>query len=151
MQIPTEDIRESFFFSNQFIKSSTRVDIEKDLSNKFNIEVSIFDALWCTNAVFYHGCKDIALDCLNFSDEYKKKREIIGEIDKYRLDRLDEIENSILLRQINGVDTGYIDELQEACILSRGLERPRIETEGRFLVGRYVSVNIMVPLNKSSI
>ena len=132
MQIPTEDIRESFFFSNQFIKSSTRVDIEKDLSNKFNIEVSIFDALWCTNAVFYHGCKDIALDCLNFSDEYKKKREIIGEIDKYRLDRLDEIENSILLRQINGVDTGYIDELQEACILSRGLERPRIETEGRF-------------------
>ena len=120
------------FFSNQFIKSSTRVDIEKDLSNKFNIEVSIFDALWCTNAVFYHGCKDIALDCLNFSDEYKKKREIIGEIDKYRLDRLDEIENSILLRQINGVDTGYIDELQEACILSRGLERPRIETEGRF-------------------
>lgn len=120
------------FFSNQFIKSSTRVDIEKDLSNKFNIEVSIFDALWCTNAVFYHGCKDIALDYLNFSDEYKKKREIIGEIDKYRLDRLDEIENSILLRQINGVDTGYIDELQEACILSRGLERPRIETEGRF-------------------
>ena len=120
------------FFSNQFIKSSTRVDIEKDLSNKFNIEVSIFDALWCTNAVFYYGCKDIALDCLNFSDEYKKKREIIGEIDKYRLDRLDEIENSILLRQINGVDTGYIDELQEACILSRGLERPRIETEGRF-------------------
>ena len=69
---------------------------------------------------------------MNFSDEYKKKREIIGEIDKYRLDRLDEIENSILLRQINGVDTGYIDELQEACILSRGLERPRIETEGRF-------------------
>ena len=120
------------FFSNQFIKSSTRVDIEKDLSNKFNIEVSIFDALWCTNAVFYHGCKYIALDCLNFSDEYKKKREIIGEIDKYRLDRLDEIENSILLRQINGVDTGYIDELQEACILSRGLERPRVETEGRF-------------------
>lgn len=120
------------FFSNQFIKSSTRVDIEKDLSNKFNIEVSIFDALWCTNAVFYYGCKDIALDCLNFSDEYKKKREIIGEIDKYRRDRLDEIENSILLRQINGVDTGYIDELQEACILSRGLERPRIETEGRF-------------------
>ena len=120
------------FFSNQFIKSSTRVDIEKDLSNKFNIEVSIFDALWCTNAVFYHGCKDIALDCLNFSDEYKKKREIIGEIDKYRLDRLDEIENSILGVQINGVDTGYIGELQEACILSRGLERPRIETEGRF-------------------
>lgn len=122
----------ALFFSNQFIKSSIRADIEKDLSNKFNIEVSIFDALWCTNAVFHHGCKDIALDCLNFSDEYKKKREKIGILDKQRQERLDEIEKSILSRQINDVDTGYIDELQEACILSRGLERPRIETEGRF-------------------
>ena len=122
----------AIFFSNQFIKSSIRADVEKDLSDKFNIEVSIFDALWCTDAVFHHGCKDIALDCLNFSDEYKKKREKIGILDKQRQERLEEIEQSILSRQINGVDTGYIDELQEACILSRGLERPRIETEGRF-------------------
>lgn len=122
----------AIFFSNQFIKSSIRADVEKDLSDKFNIEVSIFDALWCTDAVFHHGCKDIALDCLNFSDEYKKKREKIGILDKQRQERLEEIEQSILSRQINDVDTGYIDELQEACILSRGLERPRIETEGRF-------------------
>lgn len=122
----------ALFFSNQFIKSSTRADVEKDLSEKFNIEVSIFDALWCTNAVFHHGCVDIALECLNFSDEYKKKKEMVGALDKQRQERLDEIEKGILLRQINGIDTGYIDELQEACILSRGLERPRIETEGRF-------------------
>ncbi len=122
----------ALFFSNQFIKSSTRADVEKKLSEKYSIEVSIFDALWCTNAVFHHGCIDIALDCLNFSDEYKKKKEIVGLLDKQRKERLDEIEKNIFLRQINGFDTGYIDELQETCILSRGLGRPRIETEGRF-------------------
>ena len=120
------------FFSNQFIKSSTRFDIEEDLSNKFNIEVSIFDALWCTNAVFHHGCKDIALDCLNFSDEYKKKREKIGILDKQRQEQLEKIEKNILSYQIKDLDTDYIDELQKACILSRGLDCPHVETEGRF-------------------
>jgi len=44
---------------------------------------------------------------------------------------LKEIEKGIL-RTINGVDTGYVDELHETCILSRGLELPRTDTEGRF-------------------
>ena len=121
----------ALFFSNQSIKSSTRADIEKELSEKYGIEISIFDALWCANAVFNHGCIDVALDCLNFSEEYRRKQEIVGHLDKKRQERLAEIEKGIL-RPIDGVDTGYIDELQETCILSRGLERPRTETEGRF-------------------
>lgn len=122
----------ALFFSNQFIKSSKRADVEKDLSKKFNIEVSIFDALWCTDAVFHHGCIDVALECLNFSDEYKKRREIIGSLDKEREEQLSQIEKELLLRQIDGFDTAYIDQLQDAYLLSRGLERPRVETEGRF-------------------
>lgn len=86
----------ALFFSNQFIKSSTRADVEKDLSEKYGVEVSIFDALWCTNAVFNHGCIDVALTCLNFSEEYRKKQEIVGELDKKRQERLDEIEKGIL-------------------------------------------------------
>lgn len=45
-----------FFFSNQFIKSSTRADVEKEQSDKYGIKVEIFDGLWCANAVFIHGC-----------------------------------------------------------------------------------------------
>lgn len=121
----------ALFFSNQFIKSSTRLKVEKELTEKHKIEVSIFDGLWCANAVFYKGCMDIALNCLCFSDDYKRKNEIIGPLDKQRRERLDEIEKNIL-RPIEGLDTGYVDELQEACLLSRGLELPRTETEGRF-------------------
>lgn len=119
------------FFSNQFIKSSTRAEVEEQLSEKFNTKVSIFDGLWCSNAVFFHGCKDLALICLNFSEEYKHKNEILGPNDQKRQSRLIEIEKSIL-RSIEGLDTDYIDELNEVCILSRGLECPRTETEGRF-------------------
>lgn len=121
----------ALFFSNQFIKSSTRLEVEKELTEKHKIEVSIFDGLWCANAVFYKGCMDIALNCLCFSDDYKRKNEIIGPLDKQRRERLDEIEKNIL-RPIEGLDTGYVDELQESCLLSRGLELPRTETEGRF-------------------
>lgn len=120
------------FFSNQYIKAKTRIDEEEVLSKKYGIIVSIFDRMWCIDAVFNHGCMDIALDCLNFSEEYKRKQEIIGPLDKERQERLKEIEKDIL-RVVNGLDTSYIEELQEAYILSRGLERPRTETEGRFM------------------
>ncbi len=120
------------FFSNQFIKASTRLDVEKDLSEKYGIKVDIFDGLWCENAVFNDGCMGLALEHLEFSDEYKKRQVIIGPNDKARQERLDVIEKNIL-RHISGIDTEYIDELHETCLLSRGLERPRTEIEGRFM------------------
>ncbi|MBP5366972.1 MAG: hypothetical protein J6Z01_00835 [Bacteroidales bacterium] len=119
------------FFSNQYIKSSTRAEVETNLKEKYNIQVSIFDGSWCSDCVFTHGCKDIALECLSFSEDYKRKKEIISKSDKEKQDKLEEIEKGIL-RCISGMDTGYIEELQETYILSRRLERPRQETEGRF-------------------
>lgn len=119
------------FFSNQYIKSSTRAEVEKELSEKYRVKVEIFDGLWCANAVFINSCIDVALRYLHFSDEYKRKKEILGPIDKKRKERLSEIETGIW-RAIDGLDTDYVDELHEACLLSRGLELPRTETEGRF-------------------
>lgn len=121
----------ALFFSNQFIKSSTRVKVEKELTEKYGIKVEIFDGLWCEESVFQDKCIDLALEHLGFSDEYKKHTVIVGQKDKARQERLDAIEKNIL-RNIEGLDTGYVDELHETCILSRGLERPRTEIEGRF-------------------
>lgn len=119
------------FFSNQFIKASTRVEAERNLTEKYGIKVEIFDGLWCENTVFQDRCIDLALEHLEFSDEYKKHIVVVGPNDKSRQERLDTIEKSIL-RHIRGLDTDYINELHETCILSRGLERPRTEVEGRF-------------------
>ncbi len=119
------------FFSNQYIKSSVRANIEKDLTTKFGIKVDIFDRLWCKQAVFQQNCLDSALTKLGFSNDYKKCTRKIGPMDRCRMERLEEIEKSILC-PITGLNTGYIDNLLKACILSRELNRPRTEVEGRF-------------------
>lgn len=121
----------ALFFTNQFVKSSTRAETEEKLSEKFGIKVEIYDASWLSDAVFNNGCLQVALDTLTFSDEYKRKTVKIGANDKKREERLSEIEKTIL-RHIEGMDTEYIDELLETCLLSRALERPKAEVEGRF-------------------
>lgn len=121
----------ALFFSNQPIKASTRVNVEQTLSQKYGFKVEIYDAQWFEKAVFQDRCIDLALEHLGFSDEYKRHTVIVGPNDKWRRERLEEIEKSIL-RHVDGLDTGYVDELHDACILSRGLELPRTEVEGRF-------------------
>ncbi|MCD8291329.1 MAG: hypothetical protein LUC91_07495 [Prevotella sp.] len=119
------------FFSNQYIKASSCFEKEQSLTEKYNIKVEIYDKSWCEKAVFDDGCKDIAIETLNFSDEYKVNTKHIGPLDKTRKAKLDELEKRII-RPINGIDTGYIEELRETYILSRGLALPRRDIEGRF-------------------
>ena len=120
------------FFTNQKIKSSKRHDVEDDLSQRYSIPVCIFDGTYFSFAVFEQGCMDLAIEKLTFSDEYRKKTVIFGPMDKQRANKLKELEDSFLTRSIEGLDTQYVDDLLETCLLSRGLGRPRVETEGRF-------------------
>lgn len=120
------------FFTNQKIKSSTRLSKEDELTRKYGITVGIFDGSWCSFAVFEQGCMDVAVEKLNFSDEYRKKTVIVGSNDKRRMEELQTLENGFLTREVAQFDTDYVDDLIDACLLSRGLERPRQETEGRF-------------------
>ena len=118
-------------FSNQLIKADLRLALEESLSKQYDVKVDIFDATWCRDAVFQNGCIDVALAELGFSDEYKRKTVKVVNRDFKRKQRLEEIEKSIL-RPIEGLDTGYVDELDEACILSRALDMPRVDVEGKF-------------------
>ncbi len=120
------------YFTNQKIKSSVRQAKEDELAQQCGISVSIFDGKWFSFAVFEQGCLDVAVDKLNFSDEYRKKTINIGPNDKKREEELRKMENGIITRTITNLDTDYVKDLLKTCILSRGLERPRMETEGRF-------------------
>ena len=121
----------ALFFTNQYVKSSTRADVEEDLSRQYGIIVKIYDANALSKWVFQDGGIEIALSTLGFSDEYKQKTIQLGPNDKVRREKLNEIEQSIL-RHVEGFDTQYVDDLHETCILSRGLGEPRTKTEGRF-------------------
>ena len=119
------------FFSNQYIKADTRIKTEETLSATYGVTVTIFDRNWFVMAVFQQGCLDLALDKLEFSEQYKKCTKTIGPNDLQRLKELDSIEKSIL-RPIVGLNTAYVDQLSKTCILCRELERPRSEIEGHF-------------------
>lgn len=120
------------FFSSQKIKSSKRQEVEDELSKQYGVAVSIFDGKWCSFAAFEQGCYDVATEKLNFSEEYRRKTVKEGPHDKRRKEELEKLENDLLSRQVESLDTDYIDDLLQTCLLSRGLERPRMETEGRF-------------------
>lgn len=120
------------FFSSQKIKSSKRQEVEDELSKQYGVAVSIFDGKWCSFAVFEQGCYNVATEKLNFSEEYRRKTVKEGSNDKRRKEELKKLENDLLSRQVESLDTDYVDDLLRSCLLSRGLERPRMETEGRF-------------------
>lgn len=121
------------FFTNHKIKSSIRLAKEDELKQKYGIPVSIFDGTWFSFAVFEQGCMDLAVEKLNFSDEYRKKTVVVGPNDRERAEELKKLEDGFLTRTITGLDTQYVDELLDTCLLSRGLAKPRVETEGRFI------------------
>lgn len=121
----------ALFFTNQYVKASTRVEKEQSLSELYGISVFIYDREWLKKAVFLDGCLDIALDKLCFSEQYKRRSIYEGPNDKKKRERLEQLECSFL-RHIEGLNTDYIDDLKESCILSRELELPRVVTEGRF-------------------
>ena len=120
------------FFTNQKIKSSTRHEEEDTLFEKYGIQVSIFDGSWFSFIVFEQGCLDLAIEKLNFSDEYRNKTVIVCPNDKKRKEELKSLEDSFISRTIVGLDTQYVDDLLSACLLSRGLGEERVKTEGLF-------------------
>lgn len=120
------------YFTNQKIKSSTRQAKEDELAQQYGISVSIFDGRWFSFAVFEQGCLDVAIEKLNFSDEYRKKNVKVGPNDRAREEELKNIEEYLIKHTVTDLDTDYVNNLLKTCILSRGLARPRIETEGRF-------------------
>ena len=120
------------FFTNQKIPSRIRFSEEEKMSEKYSVTVSIFDGTWCSFVVFEQNCLDIALEKLAFSQEYRKKNVKVGPNDKKRQEDLDRLEKDILSHVAQDRDTNYVDDLLTTCLLSRGLSRPRQETEGRF-------------------
>lgn len=121
------------FFTNQPVPSKQRFDCETSLRDEFGIDVKIFDASWLRQSVFDNDNIDIAVDELNFSEQYKKRILRQGPKDLERTEQLNEIENDILTyAHIEGTDCEYVELLREAARLSRELERPQEETKGRY-------------------
>lgn len=118
-------------FTSQVVKGDARVSLAQDLSLRYGIKIEIFDRTWIAHVVFDQGCYDVAVEKLQFSEEYKRKSAVVGPNDLKRRARLAEIENSIL-RRVERIDTSYVDTLQESYELARAMGKPKDEVLGLF-------------------
>lgn len=122
------------FFTNRLISSKDSKDCEDNLAKDNRIKVRIFSQNWFVDRVFEQGCLEIAVKELNLSSEYCENTQELGPNDKVRQQKLQEIENSISVRQSSTIlDTKLVELALEAAILSRNLELAPESTRGRLM------------------
>ncbi|TCQ02214.1 hypothetical protein C8J34_12133 [Rhizobium sp. PP-F2F-G36] len=110
----------------------TRLKVQQELLKKSGVKVDILDREWIIDRVFSHSHKDIAYEYLH-AGEFDPSQIKIGPNDFRRQQALDEVEDRLTKPGPHADDVIQLmaDSLQ-AALLSRQLERPRIETDGRF-------------------
>ncbi len=120
------------FVTSQFARDKDRADIEDDLSEKYGISVTIHDRSWIVREIIENNRKDIAYNYLNIGEE-KNNPFRLGPTDYSRTQQLTEIEESIENPEtFQGMEQQRVTEALVAAKLSRNMERPRFETDGRF-------------------
>ena len=124
--------KKAFFISNQFIRDQSRAKMEDELRTKHKLDVRILDRTWILDKIFENKLEELAIEKLDL--QISKRREVQkGPLDIQRERKLDALEKKIeeIVQQGN-YSFNFAEDCLDAAIYSRNLERPRIETDGRF-------------------
>ncbi len=122
-----------YFMSNQLISSKKKKDAQDDFGREFDIEVFILDGEWIIEHIYNNNIIDVAVDSLNLSSAYKNKEKRLGSNDSFRLKELEKLEQDIVSPdRYFEFDFQLVEDALETAILSRMLEKPREEIEGKF-------------------
>lgn len=119
--------------TSRFAKSKARAAIEDELTALHGLPVTIHDRSWIVEQIIDNDRKDIAFNYLNVG-EPRSDPLGLGPSDYSRLRQLAEIEKALI--DPSSFDGSKMQRATEALLaakLSRGLEKPRSETEGRFM------------------
>lgn len=118
--------------TSKFARAKDRARVEDQLSSKYNVPVTIHDRSWIVKEVIENDRKDLAVNYLKVG-EAKTDSLRLGPTDYSRSQQLAEIECSINDPEaFHGMESQRVTEALVAAKLSRNLERPRTETDGRF-------------------
>ncbi|MGE0175372.1 MAG: tetratricopeptide repeat protein [Oligoflexales bacterium] len=127
------DYKKIFFVTSQFAKDKDRADLEDTLSNEYSIPVTIHDRSWIVKEIIENDRKDIAYNYLKIGEQ-KNDPFRLGPKDYSRTQQLADIEQSMNEPDsFKGMEQQRVTEALLAATLSRNMERPRTETDGRFL------------------
>ncbi len=123
----------AFFVSNQFVRDRDRADIEDELSKLHGMDVRIHDRTWILDKVFGGHHETIAIEDLQMQPSLRTQIRT-GPRDLERRQTLDELEARIQATTQSGqFGFQFVDDCIQAADLSRCLEQPRSETDGRFI------------------
>jgi hypothetical protein len=116
----------------QFARAKNRAALEDELSKKYGVSVTILDRSWIVEEVIARDRKDLAFNYLGLGQEVNDSRRL-GPTDYSRTQQLEDIEKALNNPEnFAGMELQLVTETLVAAKLSRNLELPRTETDGRF-------------------
>lgn len=116
----------------RFARAKARAHLEDELTKKYGVNVTILDRTWIVEQVIDLERKDLAFNYLNVGREITDAHRL-GSSDYSRLQQLEDIEKALTdSERFAGMEGQRVTEALVTAKLSRNLERPRTETEGRF-------------------
>lgn len=122
-----------YFMSNQLIPSKKKKDAQDEFIKEFSIDVVILDGEWILEKIYANDLIDLVVDSLNLSTVFKSKEVKLGSNDTSRQKELEKLEKNISNpNRYSEYDFQLTEDAIQSAILSRMLEKPREEIEGKF-------------------
>jgi hypothetical protein len=122
----------AYFITNQFVSDKKRADMEERLSKLTKMTITILDRTWIVSRVVDHKRQKIAIETLGLDDRFEKAV-ILGPNDTERSQLLEKLlERLRVPADYLGNDYALSMDYRLAAEHSRGLEKPRHETEGLY-------------------
>ena len=137
--------RKAFFVSSQYIPDKQRAAFEDQLTKKFDLDVRILDRNWILDRVFTNHRELLAIEHLRIAVSVRSEK-VIGPLDAKRDRDLKDLEARIETALTEGKE-GFqlVQDCIQAAVLSRALDGPRMETEGRFARAERAAERFGVP------
>ncbi|MCB2008189.1 MAG: hypothetical protein KDH93_24485 [Rhodoferax sp.] len=140
------DYKRIYFFTNQLVSDKLRASTEDALTKTTGIPVHIMDRNWLTDRVYRNGHLDLAISALQIEDASRQVAVRLGPEDTRRKADLEELDAQI---SDPGRYVGARYQLVEDCVraakLARGLDKPRVEIEGRFAMADRIARELAIP------
>jgi hypothetical protein len=122
-----------FFITSRHARAKDRARLEDELSKAHGIPVTIHDRTWIVDETIEKGRADLAYNFLNVGQAGPDSARL-GPNDYSRKQQLEDLESEIKNPEaFEGMEMQLASETLVAAKLSRSLERPREETDGRFM------------------
>lgn len=120
-----------FFVTSRGARAKDRSRLEKELSDKYSVEVTIHDRSWIIDEVIDKNRRDLAYNYLGLGD--KSSETELGPTDYSRKQQLADIEKDLTdPSAFVGMEMQRATEALVAAKLARGLELPRTDVDGQF-------------------